>query len=727
MGGRVLESVGGKVKPSLSRPGRLISSCGFFLLGLHLLFFLAAAVFPAADRRFPNVLLVTIDTLRPDRLSCYSDQYLKTPAVDSLAEQGVVFERAFAHVPITLPSHASILLGLNPPTHGVRDNARFKVKPEFTTLAEFLKSHGFSTGAFVGAFPLDSRFGLNQGFDYYNDAFPTQPALPFTFSERKAEKVVVAACQWLAEQKKPWFCWLHLWDPHAPYLPPEPYLSRFPKDPYSAEVAYVDDELNELFSFLRDRNELEKTLVIFTADHGESLGEHGELTHSYFVYNSTLWVPLIIAGPGVKPRRVTDYVSHVDLFPTICDLLGLAKPGFLEGISLQPLIQGKRRKPVPIYIESLDPYLNRGCAPIHGLIIEGKKFIDLPRPELYDLNKDFSEKNNLVSEINPAAYQQKLREIMARMPGAAEVPKTPPVDQATLRRLQSLGYIVSTQPQTKKTFSPEDDPKNFLPIQQNLERAIILHDLGQKEEAIGLLKRVLDERPNFSSAHIYLAHIYYSLGQTREALSVLSEAFKANPLDHSLAAAYGLFLVRERRYDEAIKVLERAVELYGDDAEAWDQLGIAYWRQENFERAKAAYERALAIDPNHALVLSNLGALYLSIYFRNKNQSDLGQSISYFEKATSLDPRLNLAFRGLGMSYKLADQKEKAVEAWKKAIQADPADDFSHFNLGLTLYELGEKAQALPYFEKYLELRGSTLTSAEKEKVEELIRLCRER
>lgn len=698
-----------------------------FLLFLSLLLFLPLGSSASPPKNFPNVLLITIDTLRPDRLGCYNSPYLKTPAIDSLAQKGVVFDRAFAHVPITLPSHASILLGLNPPTHGVRDNARFKVKPELTTLAEFLKSHGFSTGAFVGAFPLDSRFGLNQGFDCYDDSFPTQPVLPFTYSERKAERVLAAASKWLEEQKAPWFCWLHLWDPHAPYLPPEPYLSRFPKDPYSAEVAYVDDELNKLFSFLRDRNELEKTLVILTADHGESLGEHGELTHSYFVYNSTLWVPLIIASPGINSGRITDYVSHVDLFPTICDLLSLPRPRLLEGVSLEPLLRGKKRKPVPIYIESLDPYLNRGCAPIHGLIIEGKKFIALPLPELYDLSEDFSERNNLIPGISAAPYQQKLKKIMARMPGTAEIPQALPVDQATLRRLQSLGYIVSTQPQTKKTFGPEDDPKNFLPIQQNLEKAIILHDLGQKEEAIDLLKRVLADRPNFSSARIYLAHIYYSLGQTGEALGILAEAFKANPLDHSLASVYGLFLVRERKYDEAINVLERAVELYQDDAEAWDQLGIAYWRQENFEKAKEAYEKALAIDPNHALVLSNLGALYLSIYFQKKNWSDLEQSVAYFEKATSLDPRLNLAFRGLGMSYKLAGQKEKAVDAWKKAIQADPADDFSHFNVGLTLFELGERAQALPYFEKYLELKGLTLSPEEKLKVEELIRLCRQR
>lgn len=699
-----------------------------FFIAASLFFFAPSPSFDSAPpKTFPNLLLITIDTLRPDRVSCYTDRFLRTPNIDSLAEKGVVFERAFAHVPITLPSHASILLGLTPPRHGVRDNARFRVKPELTTLAEFLKAQGFSTGAFVGAFPLDSRFGLNQGFDYYDDAFPTQPALPFTFSERRAEVVVNAAIKWLAEQPGPWFGWLHLWDPHAPYLPPEAYLSRFKDDPYSAEVAYVDDQLGRLFSFLAERKEIAETIIILTADHGESLGEHGEITHSYFAYNSTLWVPLIISGPGIKPGRTADFVSHIDLFPTVCDLLELKKPAFLEGVSLQPLLQGKKREMRPIYIESLDAYLNRGCAPLQGLISDGKKFLDLPVPELYDLNRDFDEKNNLAPQVDLKPYRQKLREMMAKMPEAGEVSATRPVDQATLRRLQSLGYIVSTQPQTKKSYGPEDDLKNFLPIQQKLERAIIFHDLEKKEEAVELLQQVISQRKNFSSAYIYLAHIYYSQGKVQEALQVLAEAFRLNPLDHSLAAAYGLFLVRERRYDEAIKVLEQAVNLYEEDPDVWDQLGIAFWRKGDYERARGAYEKALSLDPTHALVLSNLGALCISLYFQNKEANQLKQAISYFEKAASLDPRLNLAFRGLGMSYKLSGESEKAVEAWKKAIVADPEDDFSHFNLGLALLELGKKEQALPYFEKYLELRGPSLTPAEREKVEDLIRQCRQK
>jgi len=707
----------------------------FFSLTIFILALLAAlasflprkarAFFPPEEKL--NLLLITVDTLRPDRVSVYSDKYLRTPNIDSLATKGVVFERAFAHVPITLPSHASILLGLNPPSHGVRDNARFRVRPELTSLAEILKSEGYSTAAFVGAFPLDSRFGLNQGFDLYDDLFPAQPSLPFTFSERRAEVVINSALDWLRKQNLPWFCWLHLWDPHSPYFPPEAYLKRFPEDLYSGEVAYVDDQIGRLLAFLKEHQWLTRTLIIFTADHGESLGEHGELTHSFFIYNSTIWVPLIISGPSIKPGRVAEFVSHVDLFPTVCDLLRIKKPEWLEGSSLLPLLQGKKTRLHPIYIESLDPYLNRGCAPLYGLIESGQKFIDSPVPELYNLENDFDEKNNLAPKVNLQIYQKRLREIRAQMAEADLASTKRPADQETLRRLRSLGYIVSAQPPTKKTFGPEDDPKNFLPVQQKLEKAIILHDLGKKEEAIGLLEQVINQRKNFASAYIYLAHIFYSLNRPSEALKILAEAFEANAEDHSLASAFGLFLIREKRYEEAIKVLEKAISLYEDDPEVWDHLGIAYWRLGQFEKAKAAYKKALALDPSHALVLSNLGALYLSLYFQNKDQKELQAAIDYFERAIWLDSRLGLAFRGLGVSYRLSGQREKAVEAWKKALAADPDDDFSLLNLGTTLFEMGEKVQALPYLENYLKLKGKELSQAEREKIEKLIQQCREK
>ncbi len=358
-----------------------------------------------------NVLLITIDTIRPDRLSCYSTKYLKTPRMDALAAKGALFDRAIAHNPVTLPSHVNILLGTTPLYHGVHQNSKSIVAEDFLTLAEYLKSKEYSTAAFIGAFPLDSRFGLPQGFDVYDDSLPSRSAVEFAFPEKKAEKVIQAALDWIEKQGNKWFTWVHIWDPHAPYIPPEPFQSQFKDDPYSGEVAYVDSELGKMFDYLEGNDLLKNTLIILTGDHGESLGEHGEMTHTYFAYNSTLWVPLIIAGPGVKASRIDEYVSHIDIFPTVCDILGIEEPPFLQGISLLPLMKGKKIKKRAIYFESLDPYYNRGWAPLRGFVEERKKFIDSPLPEFYDLENDFDEEKNIVQEIDLNKYRERLKKM----------------------------------------------------------------------------------------------------------------------------------------------------------------------------------------------------------------------------------------------------------------------------------------------------------------------------
>ena len=300
-----------------------------------------------------NVLLISIDTIRPDRLGCYSTKYLRTPHIEALAARGVVFERAFAHTPLTLPSHTNILLGITPPFHGVRDNSKFRVREDFISLAEHLNEKGYSTGAFVGAFPLDSRFGLDQGFDVYDESYPSSSGTLLSFPERNAGQVIQAARDWLEKQCPPWFLFVHIWDPHVPYIPPPPFNETFKDDFYSGEVAYVDSELGKLLADLENRELTKRTLIILTGDHGESLGEHGELTHGYFAYNSTLWVPLIMAGPGINPGRTNEDVCHVDIFPSVCDLLEIDKPPFLQGVSLLPLMRGKKIEKRAIYFESL--------------------------------------------------------------------------------------------------------------------------------------------------------------------------------------------------------------------------------------------------------------------------------------------------------------------------------------------------------------------------------------
>jgi arylsulfatase A-like enzyme len=307
-----------------------------------------------------NVLLITIDTIRADRIGCYGTDRVKTPNIDALAKNGALFTRAFAHNPMTLPSHANILLGATPPYHGVHENSKAVVAENFMTLAEFLRDKGYATGAFIGAFPLDSRFGLAQGFDVYDESYPSKAEEAFTLAERRADKVMAAAMNWLGKQHTRWFAWIHLWDPHAPYLPPGEFLDLYKTDPYSGEIAYTDSELGKLMDFLKVNRFHDNTIIILTGDHGEAFGEHGEEKHGYFAYNTTLWIPLIITGPGIKTIQVKEYVCHIDIFPTVCEMLGSSRPAFLQGISLMPLIKGKKIKSRAIYFESLDAYYNSG-------------------------------------------------------------------------------------------------------------------------------------------------------------------------------------------------------------------------------------------------------------------------------------------------------------------------------------------------------------------------------
>ena len=672
-----------------------------------------------------NVLLITIDTIRPDRLSCYSTKYLQTPRIDALAEKGAVFDRAFAHNPLTLPSHVNILLGTTPIYHGVHENSFSIVSEDFLTLAEYLKGKGYATGAFIGAFPLDSRFGLAQGFDVYDESYPSRPSKLFIFPERKAEKVIESAIDWIGKLDSKWFTWIHIWDPHAPYLPPDSFLLKFKDDLYSGEVAYVDSELGKFFDYLEKSNLAGNTLIVLTGDHGEALGEHGESTHGYFAYNSTLWVPLIIAGPGIEQTRVDEYVSHTDIFPTLCDVLGIEKPSFLQGISLLPLLRGKKIKNRVIYFESLLAFYHSGWAPLRGFIEEKVKFIDSPLPEFYNLEDDFDEEENLVQEINLERYQKRMKELIDTYSSLQRPESARKIDREALEKLRSLGYVVSSTPQIKKSYGPEDDLKTLLPIQQKQFRALTLFSEGKVEESIKLLLGIIQERKDFDKAYIQLSQVNENLGRIEEAIKTLDEGFVNNPEKYEVVSKYGILLVKHGRMDKGIEVLQKALSMVDFDPDVWTHLGIAYWQKGEFQRALKHYEKALSLDVNNAIIFNNLGMLYFSIFMQTKNREDHTQSAEYFKKAIGLDPNLASAYNGLGSTYRVIGRIDEAISLWERSLELDPNFDFPVYNLGLAYFEKGNKNQALKYFEKYLSLKKDTLSTEELRKIEGFIKRCK--
>lgn len=711
------------------RAGRLRALVLAAMSCLNLLFFInfvssssASSVEKKSPRNLLNVLLITIDTLRADRLSCYGSDRLKTQSIDALAEKGFLFTRAFAHTPTTLPSHTNILLGLTPLTHGVHDNANFIVDRKFANLATHLKSYGYATGAFVGAFPLDSRFGLTRGFDVYDDNYGTPANQEFTFVERKAEVVVGQALNWLSKQRgnQPWFLWVHCFDPHQRYLPPEPFLSQYRDRPYDGEIAYVDFALGKLFAYLEEKNLTQSTLIIFTGDHGESLGEHGESTHGYFAYNATLRIPLIISFRGAKPGRIDQNVAHIDIFPTICDILGIEKPNFLQGISLWPALNGKKLPARAIYFESLYPYYSRGWAPLQGYIEGKEKFIETPIPEVYDLETDFDETVNLAAQKNIDKFRKALGQLIAGF--SASTPASPrPADRETRERLQSLGYLSNPQALVGKKFTTQDDLKVLLPYQNKLQQAMAAYHRGDLEEGANLLLRILAERKDFDLAYTYLATIYKDQGKLREAVAVLKDGFNHNPESIKILSTYGIFLVEARAYDAAIEILKKVLALIDYDPDVWNYLGVAYYHKGFYAEALKAYEQALALDDNYPVVFNNLGSLHFSIFLKTKEKTSFDRAVANFRRAIELDPHYPSAYNGLGVALRQAGDLDGAIENWLKAIEIKPDYGFALYNLGLAYAIKGDKSRALEHLLKYREKFYAHLSAEEQAKLDNLI------
>jgi arylsulfatase A-like enzyme len=530
----------------------------------------------------PNVMLITVDALRADRL-----RPDLMPTLTDLASRGVRFERVYAHAPTTLPSHASVLTGLLPPSHGVRNDA-FQLDDTVVTLAELLQASGYRTGAFVGSSLLDVRYGLDQGFDEYDDRYESSATGHLGLDERHAADVLSAAASWIAGQREPWFSWIHLADPHAPYEAP---ARR--RQGYDGEVAYVDEAIGRFLSAL-PRGLIDRVVVIVTADHGESLGDHGERTHGLFAYDATLRVPLVIAGPGIAPRVVAGLASHVDVMPTILALTGAASRAS-DGRSLVPLLKGEQLPDRPVYFEALDASLTRGWAPLTGVVAEGWKFIDLPMPELYDLATDRLERTNRLDgnrqrSVRMRDLTMRLRTSAPRADGAG-----PLAEPEARARLRSLGYVGSASWRLG-AWRVEDDPKRLLDLHLRFERA---RDLaaGDPQAAIAELRSLTARRPDFAAAYDLAGALLVATGRPREAVALVAEARSGGLRHRMLAERLAEALIAAGDPDSAIDVLVPVVESDDHAVSARYTLARAYARVGDDASARQHLVAVLRIDP----------------------------------------------------------------------------------------------------------------------------------
>jgi len=668
-----------------------------------------------------NVLLITIDTWRYDRLGLLHSRYVKTPHIDGLARKSFVFKRAFAHNPVTLPSHINILTGTTPLYHGIGDNSGFILEDKFLTLAEYLREKKYKTSAFIGAFPLDSRFGLAQGFDLYDDDYGTHNSLDFFFVERRASEVIERSIKWINRQDSKWFSWIHLFDPHQPYQPPAPYDREYEHDMYSGEVAYVDDQLGILFDFLKKQELNSKTIVIITGDHGEALGEKGEKTHAYFAYNNTILIPLILQIPGTGNGFIEENVCHTDIFPTICDLLGYKTPGHLQGESLLPIINGSKRRQGKIYFESLTPFLNRGWAPLRGFIQGNMKFIDLPLREVYDLDRDIQENSNLAAETGTQKFKMDLKKLRNRLEGKFKQKRDSTLDADTRKKLETLGYLSGRPTTRKKRFTRADDLKTLLPLQNKMLDALDAYQRGRYNEALIGLEAVVKESPSFVLVYRNMASIYKNIGQIDNAVQIIREGLKKNPGNVNLMSKLGIMLTEANVMDEAISLLELCIKEDHYDPELFNYLGVAFYKKGDFNSALEQYRKVLELDHNYAPVYNNMGSLYLVVYQKNRDERAFDMAMDNFNKALEIDPLLYSALNGRASAHYFKSKLNLARQDWKKAIESNPDFADPYFNIGISYLKSGEKDSALQYFTLCKKRLYSRLAPRDQNRLDRLI------
>ena len=628
-----------------------------------------------------DLVLVTIDTLRADAVGFAGNRRVETPVLDRLAAAGEVFDDAHAHNVVTLPSHTNILTGLYPYQHGVRDNSGFALSSKVPTLATLLKRAGWVTGAFVGAYPLDARYGLNQGFDVYDDKFPrgSNPE-QFVMAERRGDQVVAAARAWWDGQKgKRRFLWVHLYDPHASYDPPEPFASRYRSEPYLGEVAATDSFLAPLLSPFLDGREA-PALVIVTADHGESLGEHGELTHGLFAYEVTLKVPLVVWGAGIAPGRDHRPARHVDVVPTALAYLGLPPYPGLPGRSLLALAAPPEQ--TASYFESLSTCLNRGWAPLRGLLRDRRKVIDLPLPELYALAHDPKEEHNRIDED-----RRTFRILQAELPRESVWP--PPkgaVSPEEEARLRSLGYSAGAGPK-KATFTAADDPKTLIGVDHKLQQLIDAYSRHRYEEAVTLGREVIAERPDLAEAYEDLALALRQLERHAEAVTVLQSAMDRGLDREETRRQLGLALAEAGRPGEAVTVLSPIADSPEVDASTLDALGIALSDAGRHGEAVTVLQRAVAKYPNDPKGYETLGIVALRM-----DQPE--QARGFLKRALDLNPALPISWNTLGVALYRLEGPGPALDAWERAVALDPKQYDALFNIGLVAAQAGRTAEA---------------------------------
>ncbi len=659
-----------------------------------------------------NVLLVSFDTLRADHLRCYGHAAIETPVIDGLAAEGVRFAHAISSVPLTLPSHSTMMTGLYPPRHGVRNNGTFCLEEAVTTLAEILQAKGYRTGAVVSAFVLDRRFGLAQGFDHYDDDLTEgdQPARG-GFRERRAELTNRAAITWLRDQaEEPFFLFVHYFDAHWPYIPPSPYRERYERSAYDGEIAYADDQLGKLLAAVDQKGVRQRTLVIVTADHGESLGEHGEMSHGIFIYDGTQHVPLIVSGPSPLPRGHTvEYeVGVVDITPTVLNLLGIDPPGELDGRNLFTA----QAAPREVYMECLGVKLMHGCAPLFGVRRNDFKFIFAPTPELYDLQGDPRETANL-HEQRPAVAE----ELYAGLKGfvgddvaaAGVVHENLVMSEEVAEKLRGLGYVVTVRGAATDTAPSARAEPEVLPDAKDMIVHLRRGQLGQQFIMQGQFEkgfRVLEKHAKLCPTDVIslmrLAEGYLAVGRLEDSLRAYRKVIAENPDQLVARAGAGSILLRLKRTDEAEQMFQDILRRDPQSTAALLGMGGIHLAREDYDAALAAFRRVAeqAGGSKNGAGYSNMAIVYAKL-------GKLDAAREALKKALRIDPgnvHAAMQLAQLDKGNQGAGTAPESIEKLRESLRRH-ADPDGQLTLGLLLHDARRLDEAEAALQKAAEQR----------------------
>jgi len=657
------------------------------------------------NARRRSVLLVSVDTLRADHLGSYGYGAAATPVIDGLAARGLRFAQATTTVPLTLPAHTSLMTGTFPTFNGVRDNGGFYVDDSLTTLAETLKEQGYRTGGFIGAFVLDRRWGIAQGFDTYFDDFDLSKfdmSAGLDAAQRPGKDVVDHALAWLAlDREQPFFAWVHLYDPHAPYRPPEPYRSRFPatlEGAYDGEIATADEQIGRLLADLKDSGQLESTLVIVVGDHGESLGEHGEQQHGFFIYDAALHIPLIVAGPGVPAKTVSEQVRIVDVMPTVLELLAVRPPEGVQGQSLMPLARGEALD-LLAYSETWYPRYHYGWSELTSVRDGRFKFIAAPRRELYDITADPGETKDLSLENARMAdaLERALQDVSKRTATRAVEQKPQAIDAETEQRLRALGYVASTVTRAALEERPRRDPKDTIRLYGLLKLAAQDSVEGNLDAGIAKVKEVLAVDPDVIEAHTMLGNMHVKAKRFPEAIAAYKRALAVDP-EHQ-GAAWSLALAYEAAGQEAEAKagFERVVQLDPRGAKPLYQLaGLAARRQDYVEAARLL-EQGLTLDADRPAFLTKLAEVRIAM-----NQLD--QAETALAEAVKIKPEQPMAHYNRALVYEARGSAQGAIAEYETEIKISPKLWQPHFNLAKLLAAGGRRPEAIAQFKAAVDL-----------------------